>query len=92
MLTLDQLKWINHLRDDDKIKIIPFDSTADQKFALVMDQIKKALGEDIQAEHRGATSLGISGQDEIDVYLPVPGNKFESLLLPLSKLLGCGYH
>jgi GrpB-like predicted nucleotidyltransferase (UPF0157 family) len=46
------------------------------------------LGDDIRVDHRGATSLGISGQDEIDVYIPVSENRFNSLLAPLSTAFG----
>lgn len=35
MLTEQQRKWIDHLRDDDKIVIKPYDPTAPQKFEAV---------------------------------------------------------
>jgi GrpB-like predicted nucleotidyltransferase (UPF0157 family) len=42
----------------------------------------------MKVEHRGATSLGISGQGELDVYIPVSAEKFDSLLIPLAKEFG----
>ncbi len=88
MITKKQLKWINHLSRVDKIKIVPFDPTAEEKFQKVKQQIRGALGKDIPVVHRGASSLGISGQDEIDVYIPVPPNQFDLLIEPLKKIFG----
>ena len=81
MITRKQQKWIDHLSDVDKIKIVPFDPTAKDKFQKVKQQIKGALGKDIPVVHRGASSLGISGQDEIDIYIPVPPRQFDVFLI-----------
>lgn len=88
MLREDQKKWINHLSDDSKIKIVPFDPTSQSKFEKVKLLIQSKLGNEIQIEHRGATSLGISGQDEIDIYIPVLPNEFNKYINPLTKLFG----
>lgn len=88
MLTLEQEKWIAHLSDENKIFITPFDSTAEEKFQRVKQRVQGALGTQTPVEHRGATSLGISGQDEIDVYIPTPEAKFNSLIDPLKGLFG----
>jgi len=88
MLTAEQEKWIAHLRDDDKIIIKPYDPTAPKKFELVADKIRSALGAETRVEHCGATGLGISGQDEIDIYIPVLPGDFDSLLTPLKEIFG----
>lgn len=88
MLTLEQEKWIAHLSDENKIGIVPFDPTAEEKFQRVKQRVQDALGKQTPVEHRGATSLGISGQDEIDVYVPTPEAKFDSLIDPLKALFG----
>lgn len=88
MLTPEQEKWINHLSDKDKINIVPFDPTAEAKFQKVRQRVQGALGEEVPVEHRGASSLGISGKDEIDVYIPTPSAKFDSLIGPLTELFG----
>lgn len=88
MITKKQLKWINHLSDIDKIKIVPFDPTAEEKFQKVKQQIKGVLGKDTYVVHRGASSLSISGQDEIDIYIPVPPSQFDLLIEPLKKIFG----
>lgn len=88
MLTADQQKWINHLSGTDKITVFPFDSTAEEKFRIVKHQIQLALGINTKVEHHGATSLGISGQDEVDVYVPVQCAQFDDFLAQLEKLFG----
>lgn len=39
-------------------------------------------------KHRGASRLKISGQDEIDVYVPVLPEEFDKYLLKMSKVFG----
>lgn len=88
MLTLKQKKWIDHLSESNKIVIKPYDSTAPEKFEKVKARIQKVLGEKIKVEHCGATALKISGQDEIDIYIPVSPKDFGKLLIPLEKFFG----
>lgn len=88
MLTSEQEKWIAHLSDTDTISIVPFDETANEKFERVRARIQTELGENVRVEHHGATSLWISGQDEIDVYLPVSQEDFESLVQSLKPTFG----
>jgi len=88
MLTIDQQKWIDHLSDTDTVVIVPFDTTAEEKFLTIKKRIHSSLGVDIRVEHHGATSLGISGQDEIDVYIPVVPDKFDALMASLDGLFG----
>lgn len=88
MLTPEQEKWIAHLSDKDNINISQFDPTAEETFQNVKARIQDALGEDIPIEHHGATSLGISGQDEIDVYMPVSPERFTPLIPALKQLFG----
>ena len=44
------------------------------------------LGKNIQVEHCGATSLKISGQDEIDIYVPVPPADFNNYIPLLAEI------
>jgi GrpB-like predicted nucleotidyltransferase (UPF0157 family) len=88
MLTPAQEKWIALLSDQDQVKILPWDATAQDKYAVVKQRIQAALGSDMPVEHRGATSLGISGQDEIDIYVPVPEEQFNRYLPELCTLFG----
>lgn len=88
MLTPEQEKWIAHLSDQDQVIILPLDPTAEEKFAVVKAKIQQVLCPETRVEHRGATSLGISGQDEIDVYVPVPESQFDALIEPLTAAFG----
>jgi GrpB-like predicted nucleotidyltransferase (UPF0157 family) len=88
MLTPDQEKWVAHLSDQDQVTILPFDPSTPQKFEAVKRKIQAVLGPETRVEHRGATSLEISGQDEIDVYIPVAEDQFDRLLAPLSTAFG----
>lgn len=88
MLTEKQEKWVQHLSDESIISIVPFDVNCRSQFDKVKSKIQSKLGEQQRVEHRGASSLGISGQDEIDIHIPVPAKDFNDLLIPLSELFG----
>ncbi len=88
MFTPEQEKWLAHLSDQDQVRIFPLDPTAAEKFEAVKAKIQSVLGPETVVVHRGATSLGISGQDEIDVYVPVPESAFNRLLEPLTAAFG----
>lgn len=88
MLTQEQQKWIENLSDTDQIIIIPFDTTAQEKFEKVKEIIISNLGESTPFIHSGSTSLGISGQDEIDTYIPINVKLFDEYIEKLTKLFG----
>jgi GrpB-like predicted nucleotidyltransferase (UPF0157 family) len=82
-------KWLNHLSNKHgDVKIVPYDITAPEKFEKVKNFIQSKLGKQVRVEHRGATALGISGQDEIDIYIPVPPNDFDKYVLLVTELFG----
>ena len=88
MLSKKQQDWLNHLSSEKKINILPFDSRVNKIFLKIKNKIQDNLGKDTRVEHRGASSLGISGQDEIDVYVPVPPTEFDSYIPKMSKIFG----
>ena len=88
MLTAEQTIWINHLSDKDLVKISPFDPTSEEKFQKSKNIVQTALVDEFVLDHHGASSLGISGQDEIDAYIPVSPERFDDLILPLKNLFG----
>jgi len=58
---------------------------------MVFDKIKKDLIDNIgnvRVSLRGSTLLGISGQGEVDLYIPVAKKNFNSCLKKLTKYLG----
>lgn len=87
MITKDQQKWLDHLRTDDEIVIKPFDPESPKIFEEIKDRVVDALGE-VRVEHRGASALGISGQDEIDIYVPVAPNDFDGTVTKMSSAFG----
>lgn len=87
MLTPNQEKWINHLSATDKIKIIPYNPKTKEVFEKVKKEILEVLGA-VEVSHRGATSLGISGQGEIDCYVPVAENEFNRYLETMLAYFG----
>ena len=88
MLRPEQKKWIDHLRGDDQIKIVPWDPTCNQKYKKVKAKIQIKLGKQIKVIHSGASALGISGQDEIDIYMPVSPDRFNDFIEPLTSQFG----
>jgi len=87
MLTAEQKEWLNHLSNTDKISIIPYNP----KNKLIFKQIKQNLIEllgKVQISLRGSTLLGISGQGEIDLYIPVAKKDFNDYLKKLISYLG----
>jgi GrpB-like predicted nucleotidyltransferase (UPF0157 family) len=88
MLTPEQEKWLSHLASDDHTEIHPYDSAAPDKFEKVKDKIIEALGEGWEVIHRGASSLLISGQGELDIYIPVAVEKFNTVVRSLELPFG----
>lgn len=88
MLTPDQEDWIAHLSDTSVVTIAPFDSSSVEKFEKVRAKIHAALGTNVPVEHHGSTLLGIAGQDELDVYVPVPSERFGEFVTLLTSLFG----
>ncbi|MDP3763389.1 MAG: GrpB family protein [bacterium] len=88
MLTQGQEKWINHLSDVDKIKIVPFNPMSQEEFEKIKSLIQSKIGPTVRVEHRGASYLGISGHNEIDIYVPVSESLFDNFIVQLSELFG----
>jgi len=86
-LTAKQKKWIDHLSNENKIVIVPFDKNAEGIFQRVKKIIQKNT--DIEEViHAGATALKISGQDEIDIFVPILNNQFKKYIKEFSQLFG----
>ena len=88
MVTKDQQQWFDHLSNTDKVIIVPWDPLAEVKFLQIKNQIQDLLGTQQAVEHRGASSFKISGQDEIDIYIPVPKDKFDQTVNSITSLYG----
>lgn len=88
MLTEKQEKWVEHLSDESIISIVPFDPDCNEIFESVRSLIQSKLGQQQTVEHRGASSLGISGQNEVDIHIPVSEKDFNDMINPLEELFG----
>jgi len=84
MLTEEQEKWINHLSNDIKVEIFPYNPEVKVVFKAIKKEILSFLPE-VDVFHCGSTALEISGQGEIDLYIPVLGKYF---VIYLQKLIG----
>lgn len=87
MITKDQKKWLEHLSDSDEIVIKPYDPNSIKIFNEIKRKILKALGK-VKVLHRGSSMLKISGQDEIDIYIPVAPKKFDKTVGDMAKNFG----
>jgi len=88
MITAEQEKWLAHLNDSDSVKIYPVDLKANDKFEKIKKQIQSVLGQEINVEHCGATSLGISGQGELDIYIPISPDSFDKIINLVINIFG----
>ncbi len=87
MITKAQEEWLATLSDK-PVTIIPYDPRSDRIFSEIKEKIISVLGPDVVVEHSGASGLGISGQDEIDVSIPSEAEKFDQYITGLEKALG----
>ncbi|MFA6428863.1 MAG: GrpB family protein [Candidatus Buchananbacteria bacterium] len=88
MITIEQQQWLDHLNDTDKVLVVPWDPTCENKFLKIKKQIQTLLGDQQAVKHRGASSLKISGQDEIDIYIPVLQERYNKVVDCISGLYG----
>lgn len=87
MITKEQQKWLDHLSGEDVIHIIPYDPKTKEVFKIIKAELIKILG-NVRISHRGSTAMRISGQGEIDLYIPVSKKDFNNFVVKLSKYLG----
>lgn len=87
MITPEQEKWIDSLSDR-IIKIVPYDPRAEELFDIVREKIFSVLDRDVKVEHGGSTIFGIAGQDEVDVSIVAPKEKFSEYIPKLETIFG----
>jgi GrpB-like predicted nucleotidyltransferase (UPF0157 family) len=88
MLSAADKKWLANISDNEKIEIIPYDPNAEALFSKQKEQLKDILGPNIKVLHVGASGMGISGQDEIDIAIPIMAKHFDTLVDKLQKKYG----
>jgi len=87
MLTKEQEEWISHLSNERKIEILPYNPAIKDIFEVIKKEILDFLPE-VNVLHRGSTALGILGQGEIDLYIPVLKKDFDNYLEKLINHFG----
>ena len=88
MLTKADTKWLNHLSNSSKVKIVPYNPKLKETFEKQKREILDILGQNVEVLHRGASGMGISGQDEIDLLIPVSLDLFNKIIEKLKKVYG----
>lgn len=88
MLTTKQKEWLAHLSNTDKIVVKPYDPNSQSLFEEVKKKVLECLGESYEVLHRGASYLKISGQNEIDIYVPVSSNQFDETIRKMKDSFG----
>ena len=88
MLTPEQEKWVGHLSDTKKVLVVSFDPACEENFLIIKNELQNLLGRDQIVLHRGASALHISGQDEIDAYVPVLPYKYDATVGILKSKYG----
>lgn len=88
MITPEQEKWLSHLNDQNQIAISPYDPAVEKKFEYVKTQLTSVLGNEAEIVHKGATSLKISGQGKLDVYVPVFVKNFDETVERVENIYG----
>src|SRR3954469_7980379 len=88
MLTPEQEQWIESQAEDKFISVVPYDPRTEELFIKVKEKITTLLGPEVVVEHGGASSLGISGQDEIDVSIVATKDRFDEYVPMLETIFG----
>lgn len=91
MLTKDELDFLNKIPVDKKVHIYPFDP----KVITVVEGLIQSINNiysDLEVKHMGASALGISGQNDIDIYTFSDPTDFAKYLPGLIKLFGDPLH
>lgn len=86
MLSPEQQNFIDR-RSDNNIDVIPFDPKSNEKFQEIKKQVQTILG-DVEVLHSGSTGLGIGGQHEIDVFIPVTSEEIPELAAKIESVWG----
>lgn len=88
MLAEEQISWLNKLSDKNKVKIVPYNPKFKEIFRQQQTEIQSILGLDVVVLHKGASALGISGKGDVDIYIPIEVENFDSYFGKLKEVLG----
>ncbi len=87
MLTPEQLTRLARFRNDDQVEILPFDPNCIERFEKLKARLKFTLGNDADIELRGSSYLEIAGKGELDIYIPVIPENFDTTVSKMEMFL-----
>jgi GrpB-like predicted nucleotidyltransferase (UPF0157 family) len=79
--------WFMKFSNTKKVKIVPHNPLIKTIFEEFKQILIKQLG-NVEIKHMGASALSISGQGEIDLYIPTTPTKFKVIIKKLTKIYG----
>ena len=91
MLTKDEEDFLNKIPADKKVHIYPFNPKMSRISEDLIQSIKNIYS-DLEVKHMGASALGISGQNDIDIYAFSNPKDFDKFPPGLVKLFGEPLH
>jgi len=80
--------WFDKFSTTRKVKILPPNPILNELGGEFLDYLRKLLGKDIEIERRGASTLGILGKGEMDIYVRVFPEQFSRCLKILKEKYG----
>lgn len=91
MLTLDEERYLQGLPPEESNRIIhiqPYNPAIEGIAKAIMQKLRQRLPADTDIRFMGASALGISGQNDIDIYVLVPDSEHSVYLAKLETILG----
>jgi GrpB-like predicted nucleotidyltransferase (UPF0157 family) len=91
MLTTDEKDFLSKIPADKKVNIYPFDPNVAKIAGEIIKSIHNIYS-GLEVKHMGASALGISGQNDADIYAFADSSEFDKFLPGLIKLFGKPLH
>jgi GrpB-like predicted nucleotidyltransferase (UPF0157 family) len=87
MLSWDEEDYLSKIPEDKRVEIIPFDPRITEISEELIGRVHIAVP-DLEVRHMGASSLGLSGQNDIDVYIFCKEENYAKYLPKIEKVFG----
>src|SRR3989344_500879 len=91
MLTRDEKDFLKKIPADKIVRIYPFNGKVFKTAENIIQSIKE-IYPNLEAKHMGASALGISGQNDLDIYAFSDPKDFGNYVPGLVKLFGEPLH
>lgn len=91
MLTKDELDFLNKIPANKIVEIYSFDKKAPKIAEKIIASINK-IYPNLEIKHMGASALGISGQNDLDIYAFTDPKCFNKFLPGFTRLFGKTLH